>query len=103
MNDTSFWTAVGSLAGLWIILFIIRIIIWILVSIKFAEIAEIKGHSRSYGFWVYFLGIIGIIMVAILPDRNASVDVTGTVRIQKAETPKPYIRKSERNEELPEI
>ena len=99
LNDPVLANVVGFL----VLYLIIRIIIWIFVSIKFAEIAEIKGHSRSYGLWVYFLGTIGIIMVAILPDRNARVDVTNTVRIRNTETPRPYIRKPEQNEELPEI
>lgn len=93
-------TAIGGWIILWLI---ISIIIHILVSIKFGEIAEIKGYSRNYGCWVFFTGIIGIIMVAVLPDREASVNVTNTVRVRSEETQKAHIHRPERNADLPEI
>ena len=43
--------------------------IHIIVVNKFASIAEMKGFSKSSYFWaVFFLGIIGMLMVAALPD-----------------------------------
>ncbi len=93
-------TAIGGWIILWLI---ISIIIHILVSIRFGEIAEIKGHSSSYGWGVFFLGIIGIIMIAMLPDREASVRVINDVRITIEDKKKPYIHEPERNADLPEI
>lgn len=36
---------------------------------KFNEIAQMKGHN-GYFWWCFWLGIIGWIMVAALPDRR---------------------------------
>lgn len=93
-------TAIGGWLGLWLIIFII---IRIIIAVKFGEIAEIKGHSSSYGWGVFFLGIIGIIMIAMLPDREASVRVINDVRITIEDKQKPYIHEPERNADLPEI
>lgn len=93
-------TAIGGWLGLWLIIFII---IRIIIAVKFGEIAEIKGHSSSYGWWVFFFGIIGIIMVAVLPDREASVSVINEVRIKADDRQKPYIHVPKQNDELPEI
>ena len=50
---------------------IIVLIIQIAVCVKFASIAEEKGYKGSSYFWAcFFLGIIGFVMVAALPDRN---------------------------------
>lgn len=70
---------------LWIV-GIVAIIITIAVAVKFDEIATDKGYDSGYGWWVFFTGIFGMIMVAALPDRGGK---------EQKETPKP--------EELPEI
>ncbi|MBQ3081243.1 MAG: DUF4339 domain-containing protein [Clostridia bacterium] len=47
---------------------IIFILIWFIVSKKFAEIAEMKGHKGSAYFWFTFLmGLVGMLMVIALP------------------------------------
>ncbi len=40
----------------------------IIVSISFGGIAAEKGHSTSYGWACFFLGVIGYCWVAALPD-----------------------------------
>lgn len=70
---------------------VIASIVWIVIinlaiASKFDAIAIDKGYESGYGFWVFFTGIFGMIMVAALPDRGGK---------EQKETPKP--------EELPEI
>ncbi len=54
---------------LWVI-GIIGWILWIALAIDFARVAESKGYDNGYGFWVFFTGIFGMILVAALPDRG---------------------------------
>ena len=84
-------------------LIFVCIIIRIIISVSFAEIAEIMGHSGSYGWGVFFLGIIGIIMIAMLPDREASVRIINDVRITVENRQEPYHHEPKQNDELPEI
>ena len=39
----------------------------LLIAKKFEFIANQKGHS-GYLYWVFFLGVIGMLMVVALPD-----------------------------------
>lgn len=56
----SFWLFLGA---------VVVLVIGIAVADKFGSIAEMKGFSKSSYFWaVFFLGIIGMLMVAALPD-----------------------------------
>ena len=42
---------------------------------KFAEIADMKGHDGGAYFWyVLLFGLIGMVMVAALPDKNQKAD-----------------------------
>ena len=41
----------------------------VVISMKFASIAEEKGHS-GYFAWCFFLGVVGWAMVIALPDRK---------------------------------
>lgn len=86
-----------------VFLIFVYIIINAIIAVKFGEIAEIKGHSGSYGWWVFFFGIIGIIMVAVLPDREASVSIINEVRIKADDRQKAHIHAPKQNDELPEI
>ena len=70
---------------------IVAIIITIAVAVKFDEIATDKGYDSGYGWWVFFTGIFGMIMVAALPDKSRKEQV-----IIKNE-PEP------KSEKLPEI
>ena len=50
---------------------IVAIIICAAFASAFKKIAEEKGHDGSKYFWLCFLfGVIGMIMVAALPDRK---------------------------------
>ena len=54
------WFIIGAIVGL---------VINIVLSNKFADIAEDKGYTRTSYFWAcFFLGTLGCLMVAALPD-----------------------------------
>jgi hypothetical protein len=54
---------------MYIIIFLIAIFVNIILSVKFSEIADEKGYNGKNYFWLcFFLGSIGFIMVAALPD-----------------------------------
>ena len=43
----------------------------IFVAKEFEKIAEMKGHAgKRYFWWTFFLGLVGMLMVASLPDRR---------------------------------
>lgn len=55
-------------------LIVLGLLIWLLVSIarEFQRIAAMKGHpEKRYFWWTLFLGMVGMMMVAALPN-NAS-------------------------------
>ena len=53
------------------LILVVALIIHIAVTIKFSIIATEKGYDGKNYFWVcFFLGTIGFIMVAALPDQN---------------------------------
>lgn len=52
--------AIGVIVGLFIA---------VIAADKFDKIAQMKGH-QGYFWWCFWLGIIGWIMVAALPDRG---------------------------------
>lgn len=58
----------------WIpVLIAIAIVIAVLyfAAREFEQIAEEKGfHGKTYFWWVFSLGIVGMLMVIALPDRN---------------------------------
>lgn len=65
---------------LWLIAFFVGIVIRIMLSSYFYEIACEKGFEEKRYFWVPFLfGIVGFIMVAALPDRGMEYEITPTV------------------------
>ena len=50
-----------------------------IVAMKFAEIAEMKGHDGSTYFWFTFLlGVVGMLMVVALPAETRSNDKKST-------------------------
>lgn len=60
MHDSFFW-----------ILMILAIVLAVngVVATKFSDIAGMKGHDGSSYFWyVFLLGMIGMLMVVALPD-----------------------------------
>ena len=56
---------------LYILGVIIALVIDYFVALKFATIAELKGHSGDEYFWYTFLlNIVGMFMVIALPDHS---------------------------------
>ena len=68
------------MAFLYVIIVIIAIILSVVISSKFQEIAEMKGHSGGPYFWfTFFFGIIGMLMVVALPDHSNKTTETAPV------------------------
>lgn len=45
--------------------------LWLWFSVSMANIAEMKGYDREkYIYWVFFFGILGVLMVVALPDKK---------------------------------
>lgn len=45
----------------------------VFIAQQFDEIAVMKGHLDKKYFWIaFFLGIVGYILIAALPDRNSA-------------------------------
>ena len=54
-----------------LLIFVISIVVWVIICKKFYDIACDKGHnSIEYFMLPFFLGIIGFLIVAALPDRG---------------------------------
>lgn len=53
------------------------------ISYKFEEIAEMKGHS-GYLWWCFLLGIAGWAMVIALPDRTQKYRRSGRREIESS-------------------
>ncbi len=65
MDELFVWFVIGVIIGL--------IIVYIAAR-SFGKIAEMKGHDgKTYFWWVFWLGIFGMMMVIALPDRNQTV------------------------------
>ena len=81
-----------------IFLYIIAIAISLLISFifadKFASLAEDKGYAKSGYFWLcFFLGTVGYIMVAALPDLTLHDKLNQLLKNSEptsSGTPKPY-------------
>lgn len=70
-----------------IILAIFFFVVHIIVSIQFGEIAAQKGHTNSYGWACFFLGVIGCCWVAALPDlqmRQALAEINDKLKSAKS-------------------
>ena len=64
------------MVGITILALAVSLIIQYVVASKFAEIAQMKGHtSNSYFWFTFLLGICGMLMVVALPNKN---DITCT-------------------------
>ena len=54
-----------------VLILIVALIVHIALCIKFSAIAYEKGYDSSNYFWAcFFLGMIGYVMVAALPDQR---------------------------------
>lgn len=67
---------------------IIRFAVWYYISQEFYEIAKEKGYSEKKYLWItFFLGIIGALLIAAMPDRgNITVSKTNTEKSNKVIT-----------------
>lgn len=55
---------------------IVGIVIWFFVASEFASIARDKGYNNSKYFWyTLFFGIIGMLMIIALPNKNFNIGV----------------------------
>lgn len=54
-----------------VVAIIILLIIQFFIACEFEEIATEKGfYEKTYFWWTFLLGIVGMLMVIALPDRN---------------------------------
>ncbi len=77
--------------GVYVVIGIVALVVQIVISIKFAGIAEDKGYDGTpYGFLCFFLGVIGYCMVAALPDLKAEEQRREILaKLNKLESPDP--------------
>jgi predicted RNA-binding Zn-ribbon protein involved in translation (DUF1610 family) len=71
---------------LYLIAIVIALVIDYFISMKFADIAEMKGHVGDTYFWFTFIfGIVGMLMVIALPVQTGVKDhkTTTTLTPQK--------------------
>ncbi len=55
---------------------IVGLVICFIAALEFASIASEKGYDDAKYFWYPFLlGIIGMLIVIALPDRNAKINI----------------------------
>ena len=77
---------------MYIIIIVLAIFVNIILSMKFNEIANEKGYDGMNYFWLcFFLGSIGFIMVAALPDLTLRYYLN---QLQSNSTPQPTHRQS---------
>ena len=63
------------------LIFVFVIVINGIISAKFSEIAEMKGHEGTAYFWyTFFFGIVGMLMVVALPTINTNKTETERVK-----------------------
>ena len=53
-----------------LIIFVVSSYVW-LFYVWGAGMAERKGYSRGYGWLAVFLGLIGVLVIALLSDQSA--------------------------------
>jgi len=77
--------------GVYVIIGIVALIIQIVISSKFANIAAEKGYDAlPYGLLCFFFSVAGYCMVAALPDqeiRSKLNDISG--KLNKLDSPAP--------------
>ena len=86
----------------------IGLIIQIVVAKQFEKVAEMKGHDAEdvHAFAMCFwLGLIGWIYVAALPDRTAVYRLSEVIKANRpaAPAPAPQPKPEFDNEELPTL
>lgn len=75
-GDT-FATVAKILVPLLLVWGIVSLVIWILISKNFARIARDKGYKEKRWFhFCFWLGMVGWIMVAAMPDKSTPAPVT---------------------------
>ena len=85
---------------------VVGLIINIIVAKQFESVAEMKGHSAEnvHAFAMCFwLGLIGWIYVAALPDRTLPFRLSEAINANKRETASSQPKPEFDNEELPTL
>lgn len=49
---------------------IYSLVVRVFMAQKFAEVAEEKGHGKGFFWIVIFCGLLGMLYIIALPDRN---------------------------------
>lgn len=84
---------------------LVLIIYWI-ASLKFRDIAEMKGHDGGkYFWWCFWTGIVDWLMVIALPDRKAkdwTLEGKDSVSERK-DIPISKYKASKNDDELPDL
>ena len=66
--------------GFLIFLGLVSLVIGIFIALEFASIAREKGYDDAKYFWyTFFFGVIGMLMVIALPDRDINYNVVHQV------------------------
>ena len=69
MSESTALSIIGLVFSLAIIA--LFIVIWVKVANNMARIAADKGYTeRKWWHYVFWLGIIGILMICAMPDKN---------------------------------
>ena len=72
------------------LIIIVGLIISLALSNKFADFAEQKGYERNHYFWIcFFLGMLGYVWVAALPDAALRREIAALKRQNLSLTQKP--------------
>ena len=62
---------------LYIAIFVLAVYVQYIIAKFFADVAEEKGYHESRYFWTpFWLGIVGYLLVAALPDQHARLDIS---------------------------
>lgn len=69
MAESTFVSIIAAVASLAVI--VLFIIIWVKIANNMARIAADKGYTeRKWWHYVFWLGLIGILMICAMPDKN---------------------------------
>lgn len=69
MSESTALSIIGLVFSLAIIA--LFIVIWVKVANNMARIAADKGYTeRKWWHYVFWLGLIGILMICAMPDKN---------------------------------
>ena len=81
----------------WIAFAIVTLIHSIIFGFVTRKISDNKGYEGGFG-WGFWLGVIGIIVVACRPDRNYNYTDIDTIKAEKTEKELQYIKQEMRKQ-----